>query len=61
VPFIQQGIPAVLTIEGADSTNDTVHTVADTSNRINYDLMLEILKMNVAFVATAIGGAPSEA
>jgi hypothetical protein len=61
VPFINQGIPAVLTIEGADSTNDTVHTVADTSNRINYDLMLEILKMNVAFVATAIGGAPSEA
>ena len=26
VPFINAGVPAVLTIEGADSTNDTVHS-----------------------------------
>lgn len=51
VPFIQNGIPAVLTIEGADGANDNIHSSSDTINRINYDLALEILRMNVAFVA----------
>ena len=30
VPFIDKGVPAVLTIEGADNTNHTVHSAADT-------------------------------
>jgi Zn-dependent M28 family amino/carboxypeptidase len=51
VPFINAGVPAVLTIEGADSTNDTVHSGADTLQRIDFALLVEILKMNVAFVA----------
>ncbi len=51
VPFIEQGIPAVLTIESADNTNDTVHSAQDTVDRIDYDLLLEILRMNVAFIA----------
>ena len=51
VPFIKAGIPAVLTIEGADSTNETVHSERDTLQRIDYDLLLEILRMNTAFVA----------
>ena len=55
VPFIQAGIPAVLTIEGADNTNDNVHSSKDTIDRINYDLALEILRMNVALVANAVG------
>jgi Zn-dependent M28 family amino/carboxypeptidase len=55
VPFIQTGIPAVLTIEGADNTNDNIHSSTDTIDRINYDLALEILRMNVAFVANAVG------
>jgi Zn-dependent M28 family amino/carboxypeptidase len=60
VPFIVAGIPAVLTIEGADNTNAAIHTANDTINRIDHDLALEILRMNVAFVARALGrdGAP---
>jgi hypothetical protein len=51
VPFIRAGLPAVLTIEGADHTNGTVHSNEDTIDRIDYDLALEILRMNVAFIA----------
>ena len=56
VPFINAGVPAVLTIEGADSTNDTVHSGADTLQRIDFDLLVEILRMNVGFVAQRLGG-----
>lgn len=58
VPFIRAGIPAVLTIEGADSTNGNVHSMKDTIEHINYDLALEVLRMNVAFLAGEIGQAP---
>ena len=51
VPFIEAGIPAVLTIEGTDSANGRVHTAGDTIQHLNYDLMLDILRMNVAFAA----------
>ncbi len=54
VPFIDKGVPAVLTIEGADSTNDEIHTARDTLDHINFDLALEILRMNTAFVADAL-------
>jgi Zn-dependent M28 family amino/carboxypeptidase len=54
VSFLDKGIQAVLTIEGADSTNDEVHTPRDTLDRINFDLAVEILRMNTAFVAEAI-------
>jgi hypothetical protein len=57
VPFLNAGLPAVLTIEGADSTNHTVHSANDTLNRINFTLALEILRMNAAFIATEIGKA----
>jgi Zn-dependent M28 family amino/carboxypeptidase len=57
VPFLNAGLPAVLTIEGADSTNHTVHSANDTLNRINFPLALEILRMNAAFIATEIGKA----
>ena len=59
VPFIQAGIPAVLTIEGADNTNGNIHSSKDTIDRINYELALEILRMNVAFVASAVGNKQS--
>ena len=55
VPFITAGIPAVLTIEGADSTNSHVHSMHDTLNHINFELATEILRMNVAFIAREIG------
>jgi hypothetical protein len=58
VPFIEEGFSAVLTIEGTDSANDNVHTANDTLNNIDYDLPLEILRMNVATTAKAL--APRE-
>jgi Peptidase family M28 len=54
VPFIDEGIPAVLTIEGADSANDRIHSADDTMQFIDIDLAVEILRMNVAFVAAII-------
>jgi len=50
VSFIDEGIPALLTIEGADQNNPRVHTDHDTLNHINYDLILDILRMNTAAV-----------
>ena len=55
MPFIEAQIPAVLTIEGADSTNGKVHSDADTVDHITYEFALEILRMNVAFVASEVG------
>ena len=55
VPFINAGIPAVLTIESADNTNSRIHSSKDTINHIKSDLALEILRMNVAFVASEVG------
>ncbi len=55
VPFINTNIPAVLTIEGADNTNGNIHSGKDTIDHINYDFAVEILRMNVAFVAGEIG------
>lgn len=55
VPFIDAQIPAVLTIEGLDRANERVHTAADTLAHIDHDLALAILRMNVAFVAEALG------
>lgn len=54
VPFINVSIPAVLTIEGADSANTNVHTANDTLTHIDYRLALEIVRMNVATVATML-------
>ncbi|HEU0078566.1 MAG TPA: M28 family metallopeptidase [Longimicrobiaceae bacterium] len=55
VPFIAAGIPAVLTIEGADNANERVHSAADTLEHVDPDFALEILRMNVAFVAGLVG------
>ena len=55
VSFLNAGIPAVLTIEGADSTNEAVHSARDTLDTIDYELALDILRMNVAFVAAELG------
>jgi Zn-dependent M28 family amino/carboxypeptidase len=54
VPFIDAGIPAVLTIEGTDSANDRVHTDRDTLETLDISLALEILRMNATFVAQAL-------
>jgi Zn-dependent M28 family amino/carboxypeptidase len=56
VPFLDVGIPAVLTIEGADGTNARVHTERDTLAALDLDLAIDILRMNVAFVAEMLAG-----
>ena len=54
VPFLDRGIPTVLTIEGADGANVRVHTELDTVESCDVDLALEILRMNVTFVAQVL-------
>jgi Zn-dependent M28 family amino/carboxypeptidase len=54
VPFIDAGLPAVLTIEGADGANDTIHGPGDVFASIDFDLALEILRMNVAALALTL-------
>jgi len=54
VPFIRKNVPAVLTIEGTDDANHAIHSPRDTLDRINFDLALEILRMNTAFVAQTL-------
>jgi len=55
VSFVEAEIPAVHTIEGADSTNSNVHSDADTIDHLTYDFALKIVRMNVAFVANEVG------
>jgi len=57
VPFINAQIPAVLTIEGADNANGNIHSANDTLDKIDLEIALEILRMNIAFVAEQIGSA----
>lgn len=54
VPFIKAGTPAVLTIEGNDDGNKNIHNANDTLDHINYDLAMEILRMNTAFAVGEI-------
>ena len=55
VPFIENGIPAVLLIEGTDSANTSVHTATDTVDRIDYRLMSPIVAMHTAFIGELAG------
>ena len=55
VPFIDAGIPAVLTIEAEDSANTRPHTAADTVAAVDPDLAMEILRMNLAYLVEALG------
>jgi hypothetical protein len=54
-------MPAVLTIEGADSANGNVHTANDTLSHIDYPLALEIVRMNLATATTSLGRAEAAA
>jgi Zn-dependent M28 family amino/carboxypeptidase len=55
VPFIEAGMPAVLTIEGTDGANEHVHTAGDTLEHVDRELAAEIVRMNVAAAAAALG------
>ncbi|WP_433367285.1 M20/M25/M40 family metallo-hydrolase [Actinoplanes sp. CA-142083] len=61
VPFIQAGVPAVLTIEGNDSANHHIHSADDVLGHLDYDLAMEILRMNVAALAGWLQPAPAAA
>lgn len=51
VPFIDAGLPAVLTIEADDRANLDVHTAGDVPATVSPALALEILTMNVVVLA----------
>lgn len=55
VPFINAGLPAVLTIEGADSSNHAIHTANDTAEKVNDALMRDFVTMNVVAAARLCG------
>jgi hypothetical protein len=61
VPFINASLPALLTIEGADSANHDVHTANDTLDKLHTPLAAEILRMNLAVVARRLGVAAAAA
>jgi Peptidase family M28 len=51
VPFLDGGIPAVLTIEGADSANGNIHSERDVLATVTTALAMQILRMNAAALA----------
>ena len=55
VPFIDAGMPAVLTIEADDSANTRPHTANDTVDAVDADLAVEILRMNLAYLVEVLG------
>ena len=55
VPFIDAGLPAVLTIEGEDQLNLDEHTPRDTLAALDLTVAISILRMNAAAVAAALG------
>jgi len=54
VSFLYQGLPAVLTIEGGPTGPTFECTARGTPESCDVDLALEILRMNVAFVAQVL-------
>lgn len=56
VPFVKAGIPAALTIEASgDTANNDIHTANDVPLILHFDLITAILRMNLGFVAEAVG------
>ena len=55
VPFIDAGLPAVLTIEADDGANNDDHSARDTLDKLDITLALQILKMNLATLAGYLG------
>jgi hypothetical protein len=55
VPFIDAGIPAVLTIEAADGTSTRPHTADDVVAAVDPDLALDIPRCDLAYLVEALG------
>jgi Peptidase family M28 len=58
VPFIDAGMPAVLTIEADDSANAAVHTANDTVDTLDPELSEQILRMNLAVLSDVLRSVP---
>ena len=52
VPFICNGIPAVLTIEGADDAYPHEHTDRDVPSGLDFELHRQITMMDVAWLVS---------
>ena len=52
VPFIRKGVPAVLTIEGADDAYPHEHTARDLPDGLDFELHRQITMMDVAWLAS---------
>lgn len=51
VPFLNAGIPAVLTIKATDElSQDFIHSSRDTLDRVDDELASAILQMNTAWI-----------
>jgi len=55
VPFLEAGVPAVLTIEADDGANPRPHSADDTVDRVDADLAMAILRMNLAYLIEVAG------
>ena len=55
MPFINQGINAVLTIEYEDWANPYYHSTSDTVNRLSLPFAADIVRLNAAATATQAG------
>ncbi len=51
VPFLNKGVPAVLTIEHWDAKTPCYHLACDQLNTINWGYALEVVRLNLAVVA----------
>lgn len=50
VPFLDAGVPAILTIEDWDTKTPCYHKACDTSDTLNYGYAAEVAKLNLAAV-----------
>lgn len=50
LPFINRGIPAVLTIEDWDTKNPCYHRECDRPDLINFDYTAEVAKLNISVI-----------
>ena len=55
MPYINNGVNAVLTIEYQDGANPNYHRTSDTLSTLSLPLATEIVKLNIAGLATSAG------
>ena len=58
VPFLDAGVPAVLSIEGDDGANPRIHSERDTVEHLDVALAEQVLRMDLAALAGWLQAAP---